>query len=153
MKRKVLGLLLFLSIVPFFMGCDQETTTVAETSEVTTTEATTSTTVATLGLVTIEIYAAGDDPATTDVTETEYVSTTVEVSYYEGDTLFDLLDANFTMVIETASFGRYIVSIDSIVPGDSEYVSFYINGEYAMTGMDDTPLTDGDVYQFKLGSF
>lgn len=152
MKRRVLGLLLFLAIVPFFMGCDQDTTTVEAITAETTTVNSTTTQVA-LGSVTVEVYTAGDNSATTDEIETEYVSTTVEISFYEGDTLFDLLDANFELVTETATFGRYIVSIDSIVPGDSEYVSFYINGDYAMTGIDDTPLIDGDVYQFKLGSF
>ena len=56
MKRRVLGLLLFLLIVPLFMACDQKATTQNET---------TTNAVVALGTVTFEIYKAGDNPETT----------------------------------------------------------------------------------------
>lgn len=149
MKRRVLGLLLFLLIIPFFMGC-VETTTIA----VTTQETTVSTTEAevALGTVTFEIITLGDDPDTQEV-ETEYVSNTVVVEYFEGDTLFDLLDANFTLEYQDSTYGRYITSIDTLIPGENQYIAFYIDGSYSMTGIDDTVLTDGAVYQFKIEGY
>ncbi len=146
MKRRVLGLLLFLLIIPFFMGCDQTTTTAVTTTQtaVTTTEAE-----AALGTVTFEIITLGDDPDTQEV-ETEYVSNSVVVEYFEEDTLFDLLDTNFTMVCQDSAYGRFITSIDTLVPEEGQYIAFYIDGSYSMTGIDDTVLVDGAVYQFKI---
>jgi hypothetical protein len=135
------------------MGCDQtteatraQTTTAAETTTV-------ETTVVALGTVTFEIYTAGDNPETTEV-ETEYVSNSMEVSYFEADTLFELLDTNFTMTYEESDFGRYLTGIDTLVVVEAnEYISFFINDGYAQTGVDDTELVDGSVYQFKLATF
>lgn len=163
MKRRVLGLLLFLLIIPLFMGCDQTTTIQATTTttdqtsgtvtseDITSGQVTTNVTDEALGTVTFEIITLGDDPSTTAV-ETEYVSNSVVVDYFEGDTLFDLLDSNFTMTYEESTYGRYLTSIDTLIPGDGEYVSFYIDGDYSMTGIDDTDLTSGTVYQFEIGS-
>ncbi len=152
MKRRVLGLLLFLLIVPFFMGCDQMTTDTTTTVAETTTE-TAEETLTALGWITIEIVTQGDDPATTEVTEDEYVSNSMNVAFYEGDTLFDILNASFTITYEDSVYGRYLTGIDTLTPVGNEYVSFYINGSYAMTGVDDTVMEDGAVYQFKLETF
>ncbi len=132
MKRRVLGLLLFLLIVPLLMACGQ---TQAE------------------GSVTIELYQAGDNPET-DTVETEYVYDSVTVDFTTEDTLYMLLDEHFELDVEESDFGRYITSIGNINPTESnEYVAFYIDGEYAMTGIDDTPLVDGQVYAFRLESY
>ncbi len=160
MKRRVLGLLLFLLIIPFFMGCDQTTTTTAATATTTeeltsavTTQDTESTTISYLGMVTIQIITAGDDPETTEV-ETEYVSNELVVGYLEDDTLFGLLEENFTISYETSTYGSYLTAIDTLIPSESnQYIAFYINDAYAMTGVDATDLVDGSVYQFKIESF
>ena len=144
MKRKVLGLLLFLLIVPLFMGCEQNKT---------------------VGTVTIEIVTQGDNPETTEVEES-YVSKTEEVDFTEEDTLFDLLMETFAMTCQGESgepddacaysgqYGHYLLSVDTLNPTESnEYISFSINGEYAMTGVDQTIPNDGDVYTFEIGSF
>ncbi|XMB72330.1 hypothetical protein RJI07_00135 [Mycoplasmatota bacterium WC30] len=183
MKRKALGLLLFLLIVPLFMGCDQTATTAAATNAATTnaatTEATTVTEVATteattteattvevaLGSVTFEIITSGDNPETTEI-ETQYVSNSKVVEYFEGDTLFSLLLENYTMSCQGADgnpddtcsfegiYGHYVLAIDTLIPGESnEFISFNINDEYAMTGVDATELADGSVYSFLIGTF
>ncbi|MBN2540084.1 MAG: hypothetical protein JXB08_01015 [Bacilli bacterium] len=154
MKRRVLGLLLFLLIIPFFMGCDQTTTTEQATTQATTTqEQTTLYSQAVLGTVTIQIITQGDDPGT-EAVETEYVSYAVEVEFLEDDTLFGLILENFTVTYEESDFGRYLTSIGTLVPTEAnQYVSFYIDGDYAMTGVDATDLVDGAVYQFKIESF
>jgi len=158
MRRRVLGLLLFLLIVPLFMGCDQSTTaentTAAQTTvDVTTVEGTTVSTQEVLGTVTFEIYTSGDDPNTAEV-ETEYVSYSINAEYTEDDTLFGLVQENFSITYEESDFGRYLTSIGSLeVVEVNEYIAFYINGSYAMTGVDATDLVDGDVYAFRLETF
>lgn len=144
MKRKVLGLLLFLLIIPLFMGCDQKNS---------------------IGTVTIEIKTLGDNPETTEVEES-YISRSEEVGFAEEETLFDLLMETFDMscAAEDGSaddaceyagqYGHYILSIDTLIPTEAnEYISFSINGEYAMSGADSTMPNDGDVFTFEIGSF
>ena len=46
-------------------------------------------------------------------------------------------------------FGMYIKSVNGIVADydtDGYYWGFYINGEYAMTGVDTTEILEGDTY-------
>lgn len=51
------------------------------------------------------------------------------------------------------SYGLYIKSVNGIVAdydADSTYWSFYIDGEYAMTGASSTPIEAGKTYTFKI---
>lgn len=171
MKRRVLGLLLFLLIVPLFMACNQDVTTTetattqttVETTEGVTTEATTVD--LSLGTVTIEIKTVGDNPDTTEVEE-NYISNSVEIKFYEDEMLFDILLANLTISCGDESgnpdgtcsysglYGHYLTSIDTLIPTEAnQYISLLINGQYAMTGVDTTPLNDGDVFTFEIGTF
>lgn len=48
-------------------------------------------------------------------------------------------------------WGLYILSVNGITADsatEGTYWAFYINGEYAMTGVDRTPITDGATYTF-----
>ncbi|MDY0316970.1 MAG: hypothetical protein RBQ64_00160 [Candidatus Izemoplasmatales bacterium] len=159
LKRIVLGSLLFLTVV-FLGACATSTTTASTVNETTqgiTTEATT---------FVVEIITNGDNPETTEV-ETEYVSNSKVIAFDEEDTLLALLRANFTVYCadangdkdETCSydggFGRYLVGIDTLdaTAVTNGYISFYIDGSYAMSGVDATPLEDGRVYSFKLETY
>ena len=49
-------------------------------------------------------------------------------------------------------YGLYVDSVNGIAldwDKDGKYWAFYINGEYAMTGVDATDVEDGAVYTFK----
>ena len=159
LKRIVLGSLLFLTVV-FLGACATNTTTASTvywTGNDTTTEA--------LSFV-VEIITSGDNPATTEVEE-EYVSNSSEITFTSEDDLMSLLRANFTVYCadanggkdETCSydsgFGRYLVAIDTLdsTTVTNGYISFYIDGAYSMTGIDDTPLESGKVYSFKLETY
>ncbi len=51
---------------------------------------------------------------------------------------------------DQGQFGIYIKSVNGITADydvDQSYWAFYINGEYAMTGVDTTQITEGDTYQ------
>ena len=50
---------------------------------------------------------------------------------------------------EDSEFGLYIKTVNGITldyDKDGKYWAFYINGEYAMTGVDATPIEDGAIY-------
>ena len=54
---------------------------------------------------------------------------------------------------DTAEYGLYVKNVDGITVDydtDGKYWAFYINGEYAMTGVDATPITEGEEYSFKV---
>ncbi len=53
---------------------------------------------------------------------------------------------------EQGGYGLYVKTVDGVAldyDKDGMYWSFYINGEYAMSGVDMTTITDGEVYAFK----
>ena len=53
---------------------------------------------------------------------------------------------------EEGAYGLYIKSVLGQVldyETDQMYWAFYVNGEYAMTGVDLTPIVEGDRYQLK----
>ena len=53
---------------------------------------------------------------------------------------------------EEGPYGLYIKSVLGQVldyETDGMYWGFYVNGEYALTGVDQTPITAGDAYQLK----
>ena len=52
---------------------------------------------------------------------------------------------------EKGSYGLYVKTIGGVRADynlDGAYWAFYINGEYAMTGVDDTEIADGGEYRF-----
>jgi hypothetical protein len=54
---------------------------------------------------------------------------------------------------ETGDVGLYVKKVNGIVADydvDGTYWAFYINGEYAMTGVDQTEIKDGETYTFKI---
>lgn len=54
---------------------------------------------------------------------------------------------------EDSEFGLYVKTVNGITADydtDGTYWAFYVNGEYASTGVDSTVITEGDVYSFKV---
>ena len=54
---------------------------------------------------------------------------------------------------DAGDYGLYVKTVDGIIVDydtDGKYWAFYINGEYAMTGVDATPITEGEEYAFKV---
>jgi len=122
MKKKVLGFLLFLSVMFLFIGCTSNRVTATAS-----------------GSITIELHDG------TNLLESKVIE------FYEGDSLLDLLMANFTVFCKDSV---YILAINSLEAyGSNEYLAFFINNEYAMSGVDSTEPTDGHVYLFKHDTF
>ena len=56
------------------------------------------------------------------------------------------------IVGDDGPYGLYVKTVNGITAdydANQTYWVFYINGEYAMTGADMTPITDGAVYKFE----
>ncbi|MBQ5777897.1 MAG: DUF4430 domain-containing protein, partial [Oscillospiraceae bacterium] len=65
-----------------------------------------------------------------------------------GEALFEhnLIDG------EKSEYGLYVKSVNGIVADfdvDKSYWAFYIDGEYAMSGMDTTEITEGVTYRIE----
>ena len=71
---------------------------------------------------------------------------------YEG-TLFDLLEANFDVTYTDSTFGKFITELEDLNPTNGSYISFLINGEVAMVGVDAAPFDDTDVFSFEISWF
>ena len=68
-------------------------------------------------------------------------------------TVGDALVADGLVVGHQASYGLYVDSVNGInADWDNEqtYWAFYINGEYATTGIGDTPITADAIYSLAL---
>ena len=53
---------------------------------------------------------------------------------------------------DESQYGLYVKTVNGITldyDKDKMYWAFYVDGEYAMTGVDSTPIQDGSVYAFK----
>ena len=54
---------------------------------------------------------------------------------------------------EDGAYGLYVKKVNGILADyevNQTYWAFYINGEYAMSGVDITPVEDGATYAFKV---
>lgn len=54
---------------------------------------------------------------------------------------------------EEGEYGLYVKTVNGITVDfdkDGAYWAFYVNGEYAMTGVDSTAVTAGDSYSFRV---
>lgn len=54
---------------------------------------------------------------------------------------------------EDGQYGLYVTEVNGIVADynvDQTYWAFYVDGEYASSGVDTTDVTDGAVYSFKV---
>lgn len=56
---------------------------------------------------------------------------------------------------ENGQYGLYVKTVNGITANDAdrEYWAFYINGEYAMTGVDSTDITEGATYMLKIEKY
>ena len=71
----------------------------------------------------------------------------------DKDTIGEALTEVKLIEGQDSSFGMMVTKVNGIAADwdvDQTYWAFYINGEYAMTGVDSTPVTDGTNYSFIL---
>lgn len=54
---------------------------------------------------------------------------------------------------EEGAYGLYVKKVNGILADysiDQTYWAFYVNGEYAFSGVDTTPVEEGAIYSFKV---
>ena len=54
---------------------------------------------------------------------------------------------------EKSAYGLYVKTVNGISADydkDKTYWAFYVNGSYASSGVDTTPIKEGEVYMFKV---
>ena len=68
-----------------------------------------------------------------------------------SEVLIDIEELN--LVIEDSQYGAYITSVMGIEQGDNYYWSYYIDGEYATTGISTCKIEDGKKYEFRIEKF
>ena len=70
----------------------------------------------------------------------------------EAKTVGEALMAEGLIAGEDGPYGLYVKTVDGLTldyDKDGMYWAFYVNGEYAMTGVDLTPITEGTAYLLK----
>ncbi len=89
----------------------------------------------------------GEKTVTLDVTiEDKTITFTVKT---DADTVGAALLDNGIIAGEDGAYGLYIKTVNGVLADydvDGSYWSFYINGEYAMSGVDSTEIIEGDTY-------
>lgn len=94
---------------------------------------------------------AGEKTFTFVVTDPEGVDTTFEITSTAA-TVGEALIAEGLLQGEQGEYGLYVKTVNGLTldyDTDGMYWGFYVNGEYALTGVDQTPITEGETYQFK----
>lgn len=121
-----------------------------DTAVTTTTQADTTTTVATQPTATQ--LGVGQTKFTFQVVDKDGNQTDFEISTDEatvGEALMNLslIDG------EQGAYGLYVKTVNGITADynvDGTYWAFYVNGAYATSGVDTTTVVDGATYQFKV---
>ena len=80
------------------------------------------------------------------------IETTFQIST-DKNIVGDALLAEGLIAGEEGAYGLYVKTVNGITADydvDKTYWAFYINGEYAFTGVDATPIEEGATYTFKV---
>lgn len=85
------------------------------------------------------------------VVDTEGKETTAEIQTDKTTVGEALLELGL-IAGEDSEYGLYVKTVNGVTldwDADGKYWAFYVNGEYAMTGVDSTEITAGATYTFK----
>lgn len=86
------------------------------------------------------------------VVDKDGVETAFEI-HTDKETVGDALLTLELIAGEEGEFGLYVKTVNGIVADydvDATYWAFYVNGEYAMSGVDTTNIEEGAAYMFKV---
>lgn len=100
----------------------------------------------------VEVLGEGNRKFIFNVTDKEGNETTYEI-HTDAETVGEALLELGLIDGDDSEFGLYVKTVNGITADydtDGVYWAFYVNGEYAQTGVDSTEVTEGDVYSFKV---
>ena len=98
------------------------------------------------------LAACGSKTAFTVVTVDLEGNETTHKFKTDAATVGEALLAEGLIAGEDSDYGLYITTVNGLTldwEKDGKYWAFYINGEYAQTGVDTTNVEDGAVYTFQ----
>ena len=107
---------------------------------------------ATISLVDGKHYGVGDKSFALVVTDGEGNEVSVTVHTNE-ETVGAALAALNIVAGEDSDFGLYVKTVNNVTADydtDGKYWAFYIDDEYAMTGVDSTEIQEGSTYSLKV---
>ncbi len=99
----------------------------------------------------ITVLGEGETVFTFSVTDVDGNETLFEI-HTDKTTVGDALTDVELISGDESEYGLYVKTVNGITldyDTDGKYWAFYINGEYASTGVDSTNITAGDSYSFK----
>ena len=109
--------------------------------------------------------ADDDDVISSEIEEaSDEITITVAVTFPDGTTkdyeietdaefLRGALEDEDLVEGEESQYGLYVHKVDGVSDEDGYYWAFYKDGEYLMTGVDTTPIADGDKFEIKYESY
>ena len=98
------------------------------------------------------VLGEGQTEFTFTVVDKDGNETEFEIHTYKETVGEELLELNL-IAGEESEYGLYVKTVNGITADyntDGVYWAFYVNGEYATSGVDTTPVTAGDSYSFKV---
>ena len=152
-------MMLIVAMALFTSGCNDKTNETQETEKSTVVEETAETEVQTeeaqsekVPEAEVTVLGEGKTQFLFTVVDQDGVETAFEIhtdKEFVGDALLELglLDG------EESSYGLFVKAVNGIVADyevDKTYWAFYVNGEYAMSGVDTTTIEEGTSYMFKV---
>lgn len=86
------------------------------------------------------------------VVDKDGIETTFEI-HTDKETVGEALLEVGLIAGEDSEYGLYVKTVNGIAVDydtDGMYWAFYVNGEYAISGVDTTPITEGESYSFRV---
>lgn len=156
-KSMLLCMMLTMAMAITAVGCGSKTENTADAQKNTETAiVNTETTVETESVETAEaqeiVLGDGSVKITVIVVDVDGNETNFVVNT-DKETVGDALLEQNLIEGEDGDYGLYVKTVNGITADydtDQTYWAFYVNGEYASTGVDSTPVNEGDTYEFKV---
>ena len=99
-----------------------------------------------------QVLGEGETQFTVTVVDKEGTESSFEI-HTDKETVGEALFECGLIAGEEGAYGLYIKEVNGITADydvDGTYWAFYINDEYAPSGVDTTTITEGDTYTFKV---
>ena len=148
----ILCIVLIAAVALFAVGCKTTEGENPETTDATTTEADTTAHDTTADEDGATVIGEGEKQFTFTVVDGEGNETVFTVNT-DKETVGDALLELELIEGEDGDYGLYVKKVNGIVADydvDKTYWAFYVNGEYAMSGVDSTNIENGAEYAFKV---
>lgn len=98
-----------------------------------------------------DVLGEGDTQFSFSVTDLDGGEASFEI-HTDKETVGEALQELGMIAGDESEYGLYVKTVNGVTldyDSDGAYWAFYVNGEYAQSGVDSTDITEGDSYSFK----